>query len=207
MARKGPYTVAGKAIAKEQAMLAALPHVEHVDREDTDYWSDPPVFTLCHYAGKDPKREERGFAPRLRVTFSCEYCGLPSDDDSPLPKHSRILTKRDQLGAIVETLAEVLGIDRWSDAALRASYAPQHENRGVGLDGQVAESLQILAGVLYRRDALAGMATAITDLNTVVLDGNDAPFMTEGGTYELLGKDNARTVLSLWNRVRVAAGR
>lgn len=206
-------------VAAEQARLAALPH-RRPGRYDGDD-EKPTFYTLCLHSGRLGKplsRRETGMV----IGHECSYChvklSVEAAPDGELPEHSRLLYANDHAEELIDALLALLGLNpHGSDDALRAKLAARDARRTPTLAGKVAAGLPFVTAALLRQDATAGAQQALHDLNELKLefvpgrgepfeDGSTAPFFSEAVLYELLGKEDARTMLSYVNALNRAAG-
>lgn len=118
-----------------------------------------------------------------------------------------------KLAAHVEAILDQLGIDLYGAAADGAGRAATHLDRfgdrfGSGQDTRV-DLLTHLIGVLVEGLVAARGKLAVeefAELRDLTLEGDDVPFFTEVKLYDLLGKENARTVLSRLHALGRALG-
>lgn len=192
-------TVVAQALEAEQARLRALPvRDERGQGSYARFYGT--TLTQCHYTGNEPTTEH--MCPSQLKTFAgkCAVCDVmfTADQlvDGEMPEHARLLPKDDEAIEIFEILCVVTDVDPWSDG-VSGARAQIRDSRCETLAGRLAVALPGLTAVLTRMDATTGAAKAVDDLLTFKLDRErEVPFFSETSLYELLGKDDARSLLS-----------
>lgn len=156
----------------------------------------------------------------IRTRYTCRTCwetfydppfrgslGVVKDGDEvrPVP-HLRLMSMREQADERLIAIGESLGFKRWDDAILDALDAANRRTRVEHVDARVARGMSILTEALTRRAATPQLATALGNLMSFTRDTDDVEFFTEATLYELIGKDDARTLLALIRAVDEASG-
>jgi hypothetical protein len=181
------------ALAAEQARLAALPHEVIEGERLDDFYGGRLVLAECLGSGETAELL-RSFGDRP-PRFRCASCGLPLKEGGPAIKHSKPVSESDQVRKILHEVCALLGVDAYTDGVSDAVYNAER-SRAETMDGKVAMALPALAAVLIRRDATAGSRQAMKELQTFQRERDDHPLFTEKGLYDLIGKDEARSVLA-----------
>lgn len=187
-----------KALEDEQKRLSELPHVEPRSDALNDFYGGRLIFARCHHSGEPVNK-----AQRPAMTKPQCWCGLSAKPEyyttsDKWVEHSRPLTDHEQLERTISILCAILGFDEWSNASVYARAATRDESsRRIGDDGRLARGVTYLAEQLVRRDATKGAHVALKDLLEFTRDRHrgDPPFFTEAGLYDLVGKDDARSIL------------
>lgn len=204
--------VALAALDVEQARLKTLPYKKCTDRDSyADYYGGKTILQECRYSGRDPQLDEHS----KRV--SCLACHLEFKpdalDDGKLPLHAKLLMTREQVELTFDTVAGILGLDEWSNDVLLGRSAARDAERKSTAAGALAAGLPFLTAALIRKDATDGTQEAIKDLLTFTPEWQvhddvplDTPFFTEAMLYELLGKDQARSLLARARALAAASG-
>lgn len=195
---------------KVEGYLRPLPTSTYRDI-DLDYYGGPPYVWEHCYGNDRPAKDttnEFTFGRTGKRTFECVACnfGFPEEllrgpmmEDAKLefpPLHDRRLNVYQQAEKIVGDVAEILGFDRWDDLVLSArSAATDREQRTHSVDKMVSVGLSHLALTLATRSAVKEASQVAAEMLTFKCDQHEHPFFTEATLYELLGKEDARTVL------------
>lgn len=186
------------ALEAEQKRLAALPHDVPDKRGYADFYGT--TLTQCHYTGNEPSTKH--VYPSQLKTFAgkCDVCNAMFTAeqlvDGKMPEHARLLPKDDEAVELFEIMCVVAGVDPWSDGVVGAR-SQIRDSRCETLAGRLAAALPGLTAVLTRVDATTGATKAVDELLTFKLDRErEVPFFSETSLYELLGKDDARSLLS-----------
>lgn len=200
--------VVANALAAEQERLHTLPWER--PRYGDWYFSDTAgKLTLdeCNYSGQEPdecKDYQVDYAirkanPDVKKFVTCRRCYwiIPTDmlEDGKLPLHAHALDQRDHAREFFGIICAAAGVDTWSGDALYGNSAVM-DSRAETLGGRLATGLPHLVAQLLRADATAATQKEIRELLELEIDGAEHPFFTEATLYELLGKDDARTVLA-----------
>ena len=137
----------------------------------------------------------------------CDSCHLqvPVTDDGLLPQHAYPLHAVQQAEDAMEGLLAVVDLDRWSSGPSEAVHV-ERNSRAATHEGRLADALPALTALLVRRDAAAAAETAVARLTHFTAEGAPYPLFTEGSLYDLLGKDDARTILARLRDVQHAIG-
>lgn len=196
-----------QALAAEQERLTGLPHIVPGDDYFDDFYGGKLVLAYCHHSGEKVEKTKRpgGTKPEC-------WCGLPAKpqlvtDDDHWVEHSKPLPEHEQVERAVELVAALLGFDHWSNADTYARAATRDESsRRLGFDGKVARGVAYLAEQLVRRDATQGAQAALAELLAFAREREEHPLFTEAGLYDLIGKGDARSVLSRLNTLTTAMG-
>lgn len=181
--------------------------------KDPDYYGedDEIRFAEC-WGDNNSVRENEYLKSDHPEKYHCSVCYAPlaSDQLDELSNgklvavpHLKLMPLGEQARAHIEQIADMFDLDigtigypnqRAEDAAQRAG----------NVDVAVALGLQMIASGLTARGSNAQAAKRVRELSGLHLDTDDHPFFTEATLYELLGKDNARTVLAYIRQVKEA---
>jgi hypothetical protein len=169
----------------------------------------PPPFVWEHCPGNEREVRKNGWRgdepPKFLDPWKCGYCDWsfrqPREGDLP-PLHDHRVDIYQQTQRRVEKVAKVLGFGQHDDAVMHARAVCYPGDRRTGsVDSMLAEALHILEHALIRRAAVAETSKAVSNLLSFVPDNGKHPFFTEAGLYDLIGKEDARSVLSRVNAV------
>jgi hypothetical protein len=170
--------------------------------DDPSYWGadryEDLVWRECHYSGKEGK-EQGSFQGKAQHQCPICYIVVPESflKDGKLPLHERPINVYEQAEEIITDVAKRLGFEEWGDVALTArSAGTDRDLRTHSVDKMVAIGLAHLQVALVTRGAAEEAGREIAKLTDFKCDQHEHPFFTEATLYDLLGKEDARTVLA-----------
>ena len=99
--------------------------------------------------------------------------------------------------AFIKDLVTHLGLDYWERSVLQAIDTDSHFDGAAYHYDRVSKALSGLALVYARMASNTAASDAVRLLATFKSDGSDVPFFSEENLYEVVGKDDARSLLAL----------
>lgn len=168
----------------------------------SDYWGPVPVFVACH--GADTAAVDLGHGSMRCLGCSWRFDAADTDPGPDgrrfPPAHQRQVPAHEQAVGTLIQIAGLIGVDP-SHPAVEQAIWQTTSSAGTGthrpLHEMVASGLCELARVLTVSAANTAAARHLDKLAAFHADTDEAPFFTEATLYDLVGKDTARTLLSL----------
>lgn len=191
------------------------PVVSPTPREDTlGYYGDQWVWAPCYGNDQEAKDLKRTTEP----TSQCRVClfqfpsallrdGTNYNGESMKvpPLHERTLNIYDQAQAQVKAIGGLLGLDG-EQIMIAELAASNRDNHVDSVDLMVAIGLNYLATTLIKRATVVEASRKIAGLATFKRERDEYPFFSEATLYDLIGKDDARSLLARVRAVIRATG-